>query len=469
MAEADISQYIDPNAYAQAQQAKQQANALAYAQMRPEERTAMAGYNFGGALGKAAGGLFGIKDRGLEEVTAANEIMKGVDRQDPKAMYEAAKVLGQQGYMKAGEAVFRQAQLLEERASKLAEQGAKTEYEKARAATAGIEKKSTADVAQMKDKIAQIEQDLADGKPISTKDLAYARAALVQLKQGKTYQDKEGRIIQVPGIDPNEFAPAVSAKVFGSAATPAQSAAAPANVAETQRLQGDKVALERELSRINPKEERYGIIKSELDKVNAKLSSSPAQAAQGTSTGGIKVIELPKSEASITAAADMATNRIKQVDETIKAAETALGQAGFWSTGFIGQVTQPIGGTPAHNLQATADTIIANLSFDRLQQMRDESKTGGALGSIAVRELELLGSTVAALKTSQTDTQLKSNLQKVIKHLQAYKEVQQKIANQRGTTGKPKINWEATVQNKMKQGYTKEQVEAALTSQGYTK
>lgn len=136
MADVDISQYIDPNAYAQAQQAKQQANALAYAQMRPEERTAMAGYNFGGALGKAAGGLFGIKDRGLEEVTAANEIMKGVDRQDPKAMYEAAKTLGQQGYMKAGEAVFRQAQLLEERASKLAEQGAKTEYEKARAATA---------------------------------------------------------------------------------------------------------------------------------------------------------------------------------------------------------------------------------------------------------------------------------------------------------------------------------------------
>ena len=136
MAEADISQYIDPNAYAQAQQAKQQANALAYAQMRPEERTAMAGYNFGGALGKAAGSLFGIKDRGLEEVTAANEIMKGVDRQDPKAMYEAAKVLGQQGYMKAGEAVFRQAQLLEERASKLAEQGAKTEYEKARATAA---------------------------------------------------------------------------------------------------------------------------------------------------------------------------------------------------------------------------------------------------------------------------------------------------------------------------------------------
>lgn len=62
------------------------------------------------------------------------------------------------------------------------------------------------------------------------------------------------------------------------------------------------------------------------------------------------------------------------------------------------------------DLQRTADTIEANLSFNALQQMRDASKTGGALGSIAVRELELLGSTIASLKTSQSPEQFRRNL-----------------------------------------------------------
>jgi len=53
--------------------------------------------------------------------------------------------------------------------------------------------------------------------------------------------------------------------------------------------------------------------------------------------------------------------------------------------------------TTARKLKGELDTIFGNLSFDRLQQMREESTTGGALGAIAVRELELLGSTLASL------------------------------------------------------------------------
>lgn len=55
--------------------------------------------------------------------------------------------------------------------------------------------------------------------------------------------------------------------------------------------------------------------------------------------------------------------------------------------------------TTARTLKNELQPIVGNLSFDRLQQMRDESKTGGALGSVSERELELLGSTVASLDT----------------------------------------------------------------------
>ena len=85
-------------------------------------------------------------------------------------------------------------------------------------------------------------------------------------------------------------------------------------------------------------------------------------------------------------------------------------QIGFWTTGPLSGLSR-IGGTPAADLAATLDTIEANLSFDALADMRAASPTGGALGSITERELQLLGSTVASLRQSQSPEQLRRNLE----------------------------------------------------------
>lgn len=53
--------------------------------------------------------------------------------------------------------------------------------------------------------------------------------------------------------------------------------------------------------------------------------------------------------------------------------------------------------TTARRLKGDLDTIFSNLSFTRLQQMRDESPTGGAVGNASDRDISLLGSTVASL------------------------------------------------------------------------
>lgn len=53
--------------------------------------------------------------------------------------------------------------------------------------------------------------------------------------------------------------------------------------------------------------------------------------------------------------------------------------------------------TDAKALKTAVDPIKGNLSFGRLQEMRDESKTGGAVGNVSNVELELLASTVASL------------------------------------------------------------------------
>lgn len=67
-------------------------------------------------------------------------------------------------------------------------------------------------------------------------------------------------------------------------------------------------------------------------------------------------------------------------------------------------------GTDAANLDALVDTIGANIGFDRLQQMRDASPTGGALGAVTENELRLLQAVLASLRTSQSDEQFIENL-----------------------------------------------------------
>jgi hypothetical protein len=67
--------------------------------------------------------------------------------------------------------------------------------------------------------------------------------------------------------------------------------------------------------------------------------------------------------------------------------------------------------TDARQLSGRVDTLKSALSFDRLQQMRDQSKTGGALGNVSNVELGLLGANVAALDPASGD--FAQQLQKV--------------------------------------------------------
>ena len=102
----------------------------------------------------------------------------------------------------------------------------------------------------------------------------------------------------------------------------------------------------------------------------------------------------------------------------VKEANKLLGgiTGGFFATGVAQTLTGFLGGTPARNLAAKLNTISANLSFDTLQAMRDASPTGGALGQVSEREIELLGATVASLDPSQSPAQLRSALNDIETH-----------------------------------------------------
>jgi hypothetical protein len=76
-------------------------------------------------------------------------------------------------------------------------------------------------------------------------------------------------------------------------------------------------------------------------------------------------------------------------------------------------ITENIRGSNAAELLQITETIRGNIGFDRLQRMRDESPTGGALGQVAVQELNALQATLGSLSNSQGKAQFLTNLKRV--------------------------------------------------------
>ena len=89
------------------------------------------------------------------------------------------------------------------------------------------------------------------------------------------------------------------------------------------------------------------------------------------------------------------------------------GAAGF---GYGLFANMPIVPTDSKKLTAIVTQLNSTLAFDRLQQMRNESKTGGALGSIAVAELLLLQGALQSLDPSAGSEFFRDQLSVVENH-----------------------------------------------------
>lgn len=100
----------------------------------------------------------------------------------------------------------------------------------------------------------------------------------------------------------------------------------------------------------------------------------------------------------------------------IQQARSLVGQGNAYgvlpNTG-MGSLLNWIPGTTGKDLETTLDTIKANVGFDKLQQMRANSPTGAALGSVSDFENKMLQSVIASLATSQSKEQFLTNLQRV--------------------------------------------------------
>jgi len=93
--------------------------------------------------------------------------------------------------------------------------------------------------------------------------------------------------------------------------------------------------------------------------------------------------------------------------------DTAINQATGWTTGWMGEKLSNVPGTPAHDLQQTLQTIRSNIGFDKLQEMRANSPSGGALGNVSDNEGARLESVWGSVVQSQSKEQLVKNLKRL--------------------------------------------------------
>jgi hypothetical protein len=102
-----------------------------------------------------------------------------------------------------------------------------------------------------------------------------------------------------------------------------------------------------------------------------------------------------------------------------------------WQTAGVAGLFSFVPGSVQKDLQTEINSIKANIGFNELQEMRNASPTGGALGQVAVQELDFLQSTLGSLDSKQSPGQLRENLMQVKSHFQNWKAITE--AEQTGT------------------------------------
>ena len=136
---------------------------------------------------------------------------------------------------------------------------------------------------------------------------------------------------------------------------------------------------------------------------------TPVLDAQGRPTTEFvpaKVGATKKAEAARTESLNQTANTV------LSKVDSALGKVSDWTSGY-GGLLQYLPSTEARSLQADIKTIQANLGFAELAKMREQSPTGGALGQVAVKEIEFLQSTVASLDQFQDAASLRKALNEI--------------------------------------------------------
>lgn len=343
--------------------------AMQFATMTPQQQMSYNIYKNTGNLGRGLAGAFGVdvQDPAVRQATMLRQMASQFDTNTPEGLKQMAQAL-QSTNPELGMRVMQQAQAME-----LAQ--AKTLTQEAQAAKSLAEQgkilRGEAKDEQLRAELSALPMD-ADDKAVES----------IVRKYGK----------------PDDIFKTLERRSTAEANRIAK--------AELEREKAEQRAIEKQ---------RDQEFKQQMAAMSAAAKSSMTSVQRELAEqrlADLRSKQTDKEEKKEAAKQFAISHANKVVGDVTEAKSLVSGM----TTGLIGKGSSFVPGTDSYNLQQRLLTIKANLGFDRLQQMRDASPTGGALGQVAVQELQALQATVGSLELGQDRKELQKNLDKIELH-----------------------------------------------------
>lgn len=166
-------------------------------------------------------------------------------------------------------------------------------------------------------------------------------------------------------------------------------------------------------NRANTSARKAAVAEEKIEPTAAELLSLVKERGKtvGKGEGAVIVEDLPTSRTAIAAQKAKIDSGVATSNRAIAAIKSARDQVSAISAGFIGGVTSFIPGTPAFNLVEEILPAISQEFVANLQNMRDMSKTGGAVGNVSNAEGDKLQALRGSLNIGQSPPQLLKNMQ----------------------------------------------------------
>jgi len=368
---------VSPEIYEQNRQEQTRRQALEFAQLDPYERTNAMAYIGGRGLGNIVGGALGAQDPVMMMYSQRTELGKKYDLTTPDGFKSLAKELLAKNDPQGAQIALQRATEQELKESQI---------------TKNLRERAGADPLQ---------QLIRAGK--------YTPASVAEYEQsgdiGKLVSiEKQGAMPSM--VQEYQFAKTPEGGGFKGSYQEFVTARALAGRAPAQpRPEQPPVPV------VDPKTGKV-ILVSREEAITGRLT--PAASMEGLSPKEIQLREAKFPQAK-TAVASFETS----AEKLAKDLETLADSKGLEGiTGLIG------GRTPAITKEARAaealfSSIIARGGFNELQNLRNASPTGGALGNVSNAEGERLNNAFAPLKLTQNASDLKAALKRAASETRA--------------------------------------------------
>ena len=377
---------LTPQMYGEQQRIGALKEGISLSQLSPSARGTAMTYAGAKGLGTGLAGAFGIEDPQLKLVSARNTIAQQIDQTDPESIMKGAQMLAQMGDQQGA---FALADLARKAQSEMALTQQRRAAEQSSLATAAKTQLSIDQENKLRDELSEL-------GPNATQDQILG----VLTKYGP----------------PEKVLAALTAAQSRTDA--AQAKTESAKTAADAALERAKVAAD---AKIEAARER-GATALQIAQLQTETKRDLAQLAASLKEAASAELLTPKEKQKREAAYPQATSAIQgfesKADAFVKDIEKLRDSPGLSEITGIAAGRLPGITANGRRAQALYDKIVAKGGFQALQDMRDMSKTGGALGNVSNQENTQLKASFAAIDRRQDAKDVKAALDQVIGDIQ---------------------------------------------------